>query len=252
MAMDEKTPPKDAVRSRASRAFEKTCAAGGSGADNSRVFRLLIREIEALIDRWKSLLNRHLNEVTFRLESGKLDAQPAILLVLGLPAAFEALVALEAFRRISSNLNSSEKGQLRLNIHPFALAMMAESLADIWHKVRSSEHVKYAGIRRALHLSAEVNLDIYAAEGSHGQSWSREIDSLRREFLDPSRSGKPIGGSSAEASSSMELLLTAENKLGASRDKGLDEALLCALTDMEPLAMLCMMTLLDQANAGKD
>jgi hypothetical protein len=112
MAMDEKTSLKDAVRSRASRAFQKTCAAGGSGAENSRVSRLLIREIEALINPWKSLLNRHLNEVTFRLESGKLDAQTAVLLVLGLPAAFEALVALEAFRRINANLNSSEKARL--------------------------------------------------------------------------------------------------------------------------------------------
>ncbi|KJB91580.1 hypothetical protein N826_27135 [Skermanella aerolata KACC 11604] len=50
----------------------------------------------------------------------------------------------------------------------------------------------------------------------------------------------------------MELLLTAESTLAALRDKGLDKALLCALTDMEPLALLCMMILLNQANAGKD
>ena len=250
--MDEKIPLKDAVHRHAMRAYEKTCAEGGSGAENSRVFRLLIRETEALINQWESLLSRHLHEISFKLEYRKLDTQPALLLVLGLPAAFEALVALEAFRRINSKLKSWENARLTSNIHPFALAMMAESLADIWHKVRSSEHAKYAVVRRTLHLPAEVNLDIYAADGSRGQSWAREVASLRREFLEPSGSGKPIGGSSAEASSSMELLLTAESTLAALRDKGLDEALLCALTDMEPLALLCMMTLLDQANAGKD
>lgn len=190
-----------------------------------------------------------LHEISFELEYRKLDTQPALLLVLGLPAAFEALVALEAFRRVNSKLKSWENARLTSNIHPFALAMMAESLADIWHKVRSSEHAKYAVVRRTLHLPAEVNLDIYAADGSRGQSWAREVASLRREFLEPSGSGKPIGGPSH---SSMELLLTAESTLAASRDKGLDEALLCALTDMEPLALLCMMTLLDQANGGKD
>jgi hypothetical protein len=249
MAMDEKIPLKDAVHRHAMRAYEKTCAEGGSGAENSRVFRLLIREIEALINQWESLLSRHLHEISFKLEYRKLDTQPALLLVLGLPAAFEALVALEAFRRINSKLKSWENARLTSNIHPFALAMMAESLADIWHKVRSSEHAKYAVVRRTLHLPAEVNLDIYAADGSRGQSWAREVASLRREFLEPSGSGKSIG---SPAHSSMELLLTAENTLGASRDKGLDEALLCALTDMELLALLCMMTLLDQANAGKD
>ena len=247
--MDEKIPLKDAVHRHAMRAYEKTCAEGGSGAENSRVFRLLIRETEALINQWESLLSRHLHEISFKLEYRKLDTQPALLLVLGLPAAFEALVALEAFRRINSKLKSWENARLTSNIHPFALAMMAESLADIWHKVRSSEHAKYAVVRRTLHLPAEVNLDIYAADGSRGQSWAREVASLRREFLEPSGSGKPIGG---PAHSSMELLLTAESTLAALRDKGLDEALLCALTDMEPLALLCMMTLLDQANAGKD
>ena len=247
--MDEKIPLKDAVHRHAMRAYEKTCAEGGSGAENSRVFRLLIRETEALINQWESLLSRHLHEISFKLEYRKLDTQPALLLVLGLPAAFEALVALEAFRRTNSKLKSWENARLTSNIHPFALAMMAESLADIWHKVRSSEHAKYAVVRRTLHLPGEVNLDIYAADGSRGQSWAREVASLRREFLEPSGSGKPIGG---PAHSSMELLLTAESTLAALRDKGLDEALLCALTDMEPLALLCMMTLLDQANAGKD
>lgn len=252
MAMDEKTPLKDAVRSRASRAFEKTCAEGGSGAENTRVFRLLIREIEALITPWKSLLNRHLNEVTFRLESGKLDTQPTILLVLGLPAAFEALVALEAFRRINPNLKSWENARLTPNIHPFALAMMAESLADIWHKVRSSEHVKYVNIRRALHLSAEVNLDIYAAEGSHGQSWSREIDFLKKELIAPSRSEKAPVNPRIASSSSLGLLMAAERGFGKLRDAGLDEAFLYALTEMEPLALMCMTLLLDQASRDKD
>ena len=154
-------------------------------------FRLLIREIEALINQWESLLSRHLHEISFKLEYRKLDTRPALLLVLGLPAAFEALVALEAFRRVNSKLKSWENARLTSNIHPFALAMTAESLADIWHKVRSSEHAKYAVVRRAFHLPAEVNLDIYAADGSRGQSWAREVASLRREFLEPSVFGNP-------------------------------------------------------------
>jgi hypothetical protein len=252
MAMDEKTPLKDAVRSRASRAFEKTCAEGGSGAENSRVFRLLIREIEALIDQWESLLNRYLYEVSFKLEYRKLEAQLALLLILGLPAVFEALVALEAFRRINSKLKSSENARLAPNIHPFALAMMAESLADIWHKVRSSEHAKYAVARRALHLSAEVNLDIYAAEGSDGQSWSREIDFLKKELIAPSRSEQSPVHPRTASSSSLSLLLAAERSFGKLRDAGLDEAFLYTLTEMEPLALMCMTLLLDQASRDKD
>jgi hypothetical protein len=130
--------------------------------------------------------------------------------------------------------------------------MMAESLADIWHKVRSSEHTNYARIRRALHLSAEVTLDIYAAEGSRGQSWSREIDFLKKELIEPSRSEKSIVDPLTASPSSMDLLLAAERSFGTLRDTGLDEAFLSALTEMEPLALKCMALLLDQASRDKD